>query len=56
MTAIPEQHVLTAMGDEGLRLAVEAVADLLVSIGYHDAAKELRARYDDASGIEVEYD
>lgn len=45
---MPESALLVAMLSDGdAHDAVEAVADFLVSIGYHDAAKELRARADD---------
>lgn len=48
MTVMPEQKVLTQMGEGGMPQAVEAVADLLVSLNYHDVARELRQRWDDA--------
>jgi len=44
MTAMPEQAVLTAMGEGGLERGIEAVCELLESLGYIDVARELRFR------------
>jgi hypothetical protein len=45
---MPEQEVLGRMGIKGMSNGIEAVAELLISISYHDAAKELRSRWDEA--------
>lgn len=47
MTQMTEQEVLSRMGVKGMANGIEAVAELLVSMGYHDAAKELRLRWDE---------
>lgn len=44
---MPESEVLSRIGLGGMEETVEAVAELLVSIGYHDTATTLRARWDD---------
>lgn len=48
MTAMPEQAVLTRM-EGGFDDAMSAVADLLISLGYHDVTKELRLLADNVS-------
>lgn len=47
MSAPSERAVLGAMGLKGLEQGCEAVAELLVTLGYPDVAKELRLRVDD---------
>ena len=43
-----EAALLVAMLSDGdAHDAIEAVAEFLISVGYHDAAKELRSRADE---------
>lgn len=52
---IPESEILTRMGIKGLENGVSAACDLLVSIGYHDAAKTLRERWDEENWDEADH-
>ena len=48
-----EREVLTLLGTKGEEGSIEPIADLLISLGFPDVAKELRSRWD-ALNPEVE--
>lgn len=55
MTQMTEREVLTAMQLTGLGSGIEAVCALLVSLGYHDVARELQLRFDECSGFDEDF-
>lgn len=46
---MPESEILTRMGIKGMGNCIDAVSDLLISAGYHDAANTLRLRWDECT-------
>lgn len=52
MTAMSEREVISQMDLAGLDTAIEPIALLLESLGYHEVASELRQRWADYAPTE----